>query len=68
MKFGPLPPGEARGATAVHTIRQGALVLKNHYESTAALAYVVGREVPGIEIFGGIDLNRAVGGLNLAAL
>ncbi|HEY1337214.1 MAG TPA: DUF6282 family protein [Bryobacteraceae bacterium] len=45
-----------------------ALVLKNHYESTAALAYVVGKEVPGIEIFGGIDLNRAVGGLNLAAL
>jgi hypothetical protein len=45
-----------------------ALVLKNHYESTASLAYVVGKEVPGIEIFGGIDLNRAVGGLNLAAL
>ena len=44
------------------------LVLKNHYESTAALAYVVRKEVPGIEIFGGIDLNRSVGGLNIAAL
>jgi molybdenum cofactor cytidylyltransferase len=28
MKFGPLPPRQAQGATAVHTIRQGALVLK----------------------------------------
>jgi hypothetical protein len=44
------------------------LVLKNHYESTAALAYVVRQEVPGIEIFGGIDLNRSVGGLNPAAI
>lgn len=44
------------------------LVLKNHYESTAALAYVVRKEVPGIEVFGGIDLNRAVGGVNPAAI
>ena len=28
MKFGPVAPGEAHGATAVHSIRQGALVLK----------------------------------------
>src|ERR1700761_9537926 len=28
MKFGPVPPREAEGATAVHTIRKGALVLK----------------------------------------
>jgi protein-S-isoprenylcysteine O-methyltransferase Ste14 len=45
-----------------------ALVLKNHYESTAALAYVVRKEVPGIEVFGGIDLNRSVGGINPAAI
>jgi hypothetical protein len=44
------------------------LVLKNHYESTAALAYIVRKEVPGIEIFGGIDLNRSVGGMNPAAI
>jgi len=44
------------------------LVLKNHYESTAALAYIVRKEVPGIEIFGGIDLNRTVGGINPAAV
>ncbi len=44
------------------------LVLKNHYESTAALAYVIRKEVPGIEIFGGIDLNRSVGGVNPTAV
>ena len=44
------------------------LVLKNHYESTASLAYLVRKEVPGIEIFGGIDLNLTVGGVNPAAV
>jgi Zn-dependent dipeptidase, microsomal dipeptidase homolog len=45
-----------------------ALVLKNHYEPTASLAYVVRKVVPGIEIFGGIDLNRTVGGVSAAAV
>jgi Family of unknown function (DUF6282) len=45
-----------------------ALVLKNHYEPTASLAYMVRKVVPGIEIFGGIDLNRTVGGVNPAAV
>ena len=44
------------------------IVLKNHFESTAALAYVVRKEVPGIEVFGGIVLNRAVGGINPVAV
>ena len=44
------------------------LVLKNHYEPTASLAYVVRKVVPGIEVFGGIDLNRSVGGVNPAAI
>src|SRR5579862_3934679 len=44
------------------------IVLKNHYEPTASLAYIVRKEVPGIEIFGGIDLNLTVGGLNPAAV
>ncbi len=45
-----------------------ALVLKNHYEPTASLAYLVRKEVPGIESFGGIALNRTVGGINPAAV
>jgi hypothetical protein len=44
------------------------LVLKNHYESTAQLAYMVRKAVPGIEVFGGIVLNRSVGGINLEAV
>src|SRR5437763_11557739 len=44
------------------------LVLKNHYEGTASLAYLVRKEVAGIEAFGGIDLNLTVGGINPAAV
>src|SRR5713226_6083496 len=44
------------------------LLLKNHYEPTASLAYIVRKEVPGIELFGGIALNRTVGGINPAAV
>jgi hypothetical protein len=44
------------------------LVFKNHYESTASVAYLVRKEVPGIEAYGGIDLNLAVGGINPAAV
>src|SRR6202142_4183936 len=44
------------------------LVLKNHWESTAALAYMVRKEVPGIEVFGGIVLDKSVGGINLEAV
>ena len=44
------------------------MVLKNHYEPTASLAYVVSKVVPGIVLFGGIDLNRSVGGVNPAAI
>jgi hypothetical protein len=40
------------------------IVLKNHFEPTASLAYVVRKVVPGIEIFGGVTLNLPVGGMN----
>jgi hypothetical protein len=43
-------------------------VLKNHYESTASWAALARKEVPGIEVFGGIALNRTVGGVNPAAV
>jgi hypothetical protein len=44
------------------------IVLKNHYAPTAALAYIVRKAVPGIEVFGGISLDRTVGGVNPAAV
>lgn len=45
-----------------------AIVLKDHFESTAAQAYFVRKVVPGIDVFGGIVLNRSVGGINLTAV
>ena len=45
-----------------------AIVLKNHYEFTSGLAYIVRKQVPGIEVFGGVDLNLPVGGINPAAV
>jgi len=55
---------------AVLAKRKGmrALVLKNHVTMTADRAVLVMKIVPGIEIFGGIVLNNAVGGINPAAV
>src|SRR5690349_7333339 len=40
------------------------IVLKNHISETASRAALVMHAVPGIEVFGGIVLNNAVGGIN----
>ena len=45
-----------------------AVVFKQHYLETASWAYLVSRMVPGIQLFGGIALNRSVGGLNPVAV
>jgi hypothetical protein len=45
-----------------------AIVLKNHYEPTASLAWLARQAAPGLEIYGGITLNRSVGGFNPAAV
>jgi hypothetical protein len=42
--------------------------LKSHYTSTAERARVVRRAVPGVEVFGAVTLNRAVGGMNPLAV
>lgn len=41
-----------------------AIVLKSHYDQTAGLALLARKATPGIEVFGGIDLNLPVGGMN----
>src|SRR5260370_18747562 len=43
-------------------------VLKSHYFPTAERAKVVTRAVPGIQAFGAIVLNHAIGGLNPVAV
>jgi hypothetical protein len=68
------PDGAPRSIDAIDLARLAksrgmrALVLKNHYEPTASLAYIVRKEVPGIEVFGGISLDLTVGGVNPAAV
>jgi hypothetical protein len=44
------------------------IVLKEHTTETASWAYLVSQIVPGVEIFGGIVLNKAVGGINPVAV
>ena len=55
-------------AKLAHDKGMRAIVLKNHYDPTAGLAYLARKAVPGIEIFGGIDLNLTVGGMNPIAV
>lgn len=68
------PDGFPRSIDAIDLARLAkergmrAIVLKNHYEPTASLAYIVRKEVPGIEVFGGISLDLTVGGVNPAAV
>lgn len=44
------------------------LVMKNHWEPTASLAFMVRKLVPGLEVFGGVTQDLAVGGINLEAV
>lgn len=44
------------------------IVLKNHVATTADRAALAMQQVPGIEVWGGIVLNNAVGGINPAAV
>lgn len=68
------PDGTARSIDAIDLARLArsrqmrGIVLKNHYEPTASLAYLVRKEVPGIDVFGGISLDLTVGGVNPAAV
>jgi hypothetical protein len=41
-----------------------AIVLKSHFDPTAGLALLARKAAPGVEVFGGIDLNLPVGGMN----
>ena len=69
----PTPAGpDQRGDIAIvkvaHARGMRGLVIKNHYEPTATLAYHLRQEIPGFELFGGIVMNRTNGGINPAAV
>ena len=68
------PDSGPRSIDALDTARMAqrhhmrALLFKNHYTHTASLAYLVSQAVPGVESYGGIALNRTVGGINPPAV
>jgi len=55
-------------ATLARARGMRGIVLKNHYEPTASLAFLARKQAPGLDVFGGIDLNLTVGGMNAAAV
>jgi hypothetical protein len=55
-------------ATVARRKGMRGLVLKNHVVTTADRAAIAMDAVPGIEIWGGIVLNNAVGGINPSAV
>ena len=42
-----------------------ALLLKNHYEPTAALVMLLRPQFPGLELYAGLVFNRSNGGVNV---
>ena len=70
MHVHPAPDVFGRALTDIETVtlarRKGmrGIVLKNHVVPTADRAALAMDQVPGIEVWGGIVLNNAVGGIN----
>src|SRR3954468_22506933 len=68
------PDTVARSVSSFDVVRNAkaagmrAVVLKNHFVSTAALAQLATDEIGGIEVYGGVVLNRSAGGLNVEAV
>ena len=68
------PDTTGRSLNSFEVVRQArdagmrAVVLKNHFVTTAALAQLAMQEIGGIEVFGGIVLNRSMGGINPEAV
>lgn len=55
-------------AKRAKTLGMRGFVIKQHYDQTAQLAYVTRKEVPGIEVYGGVGQNLSLGGVNVAAV
>jgi len=72
--FGPHSNQAARALDVIDMVRRvrsagmRGFVIKQHYDQTAQLAYLVRKEVPNVEVFGMLCSNRAVGGLNPEAV
>jgi hypothetical protein len=70
----PWTPGAVTGQAGIAEVRLArarglrGLVIKDHNEPTAPLAYHLRPELPGIELYGGFVLNRPNGGVNPAGV
>ena len=64
----PRSVSDGEAARAARAAGMRGLVFKNHFTMTADRAALAMEQVEGIEIFGGVVLNRAVGGLNVEAV
>ena len=64
----PRSVSDTQAAKAAQAAGMRAILLKNHFTMTADRAVLAMEQVDGIEIFGGIVLNRAVGGINPEAV
>jgi hypothetical protein len=70
----PWTPGAQNGQAGIAEVRVArehglrGLVIKDHNQPTALLAYHLRQEVPGIELYGGFVLNRPNGGINPAGV
>jgi hypothetical protein len=70
----PWTPGATNGQAGIAEVRVArargmrGLVIKDHNEPTAPLAYHLRPEVPGLELYGGFVLNLPNGGVNPAGV
>jgi hypothetical protein len=70
----PWTPGALNGQAGIAEVRVArergmrGLVIKDHNEPTAPLAYHLRPEVPGLELYGGFVLNLPNGGINPAGV
>jgi hypothetical protein len=70
----PRPPGAKTGQAGIAEVRVArargmrGLLIKDHNEPTAPLAYHLRLEMPGFDLFGGFVLNRPNGGINVAGV
>lgn len=70
--YGPGGNGRSLDALELAELARNAgmrgFVIKEHYDQSAAAAYLVRKLYPDLEIFGGLGTNFATGGLNPAAV
>src|SRR5712672_4172760 len=70
----PWTPGALNGQAGIADVRVArargmrGLVIKDHNEPTAPLAYHLRQEMPGLELYGGFVMNLPNGGINPAGV